>query len=218
MNIAHACGKLFELLFPRPTRIAVFDTISADKLMRIASSTWVECEISCIAPLPYAHTLVRDAIHATKYHGHMRASQLLGEVLAPTIAEVIADKRMFGTYHTPILIPIPLHPVRMRERGFNQTERIAQAMLQALQDKKTNLVSHALIRVKNTPRQARQTSRMVRLQNISGAFMVQNPENVRGRDIILLDDVVTTGATMHTAKTALMEAGAREVLCVAVAH
>jgi ComF family protein len=219
MNIVvHACRIVFDILFPARQSDVLFDTIDADTLSRLARPPIVRLGALVIAPLPYEHRLVRKAIHAVKYHGHVRATMLLGETLAPFVAEELAERQMIGVFEAPLVIPIPLHTTRERERGFNQSERIALAMIQHLPDTPLLLHRHVLIRIKRTQSQARTTSRQERLQNMIDAFKVQDPASVTGRHIILIDDVVTTGATLRAAEDALLEAGAHEVLCVAVAH
>ena len=211
-------GKLVGLVFPHKTPIARFDTLSIDQLAQTAHTVHIRCLVSCIAPFPFTNALVRTAIHATKYHGHVRASSLLGQALAPFLAESLADLRMTGRFTTPLLIPMPIHTRRLRERGYNQSERIAKALIDELQDTQTSLAMNILLRIKNTKRQARKTNRNTRMSAVRGAFSVKKDTDVRNMDIILLDDVITTGATMREARDTLIHAGVREVLCVACAH
>jgi ComF family protein len=209
---------VFTTLFPTHPRDAWLDVVDPDTLARLAHPPITRFGTTMIAPLPYHNTLIKRAIHAAKYHGHIRATQVVGRAIAPTLLEELADKRMVGSFERPIMVPIPLHPMREEERGYNQSERITQAILQVLQDPTIRLHTHALVRIKHTSRQARTKNKQERLSNIEGAFQAPDYTTVQNRDIILVDDVITTGATMYAARTALLDAGAREVLCVAVAH
>jgi ComF family protein len=157
-------------------------------------------------------------IHAAKYRANARATLLLGEALAPPLSEELADKRMFGTFVAPLLIPVPLHPKRLRERGFNQSERIAAALLRHLPESGITLAPATLVRTRSTKSQAHTQSSHERIANMLGAFSVPDPAQVFNRHVILIDDVVTTGATLFAAREALLDAGASDVLCVAVAH
>jgi len=160
---------------------------------------------------------VRSCVHAAKYHGHVRAAQLLGEALSPYVAELIAEKELFGTYEQPIIVPVPLHKQRKKERGFNQAGRIAEVVARETSTKLLDCHNDVLIRVRDTAPQAK-LNRKVRLQNLKSAFKVVKEQAVKNADIILIDDVVTTGATMASAKSVLLDAGARNVLCVAATH
>jgi ComF family protein len=207
---------VLDMVFPRNIAIARYDALDASCIARTASVTVVNVPFPCLAPFPYDHKLVRGAIRATKYHAHERAAALLGEALAPFVAEEVSERRMFGSFTNALLVPIPLHPQRLRDRGFNQAERIAQS-LNAHIGETLVLSPDLLVRVHNTATQTKQT-RKQRLMNMRGSFAVAPRAPVAGADIVLLDDVVTTGATMGAARDALRAAGAREVLCVAVAH
>jgi ComF family protein len=210
--------SLLEVFFPRPSKVAKFDTIDPDTLMQYVRGTqwYVPLDYPCIAPLAYKATLVRDAIHAAKYHGHIRASEILGRAIAPFIAEDLADRRAFGTFTELYITAIPLHPLREKERGFNQSERIARVLAEAMGI--PDCYRETLVRVRNTNPQARNRDRSERMRNMNKAFQVANTVDIRGKDILLVDDVVTTGATMRWARTALEKGGARNVLCIAVAH
>jgi len=214
-KILTACA---DILFPRDAHVLIFDTIDICAIERLATHPVTHTPITCLAPFPYRHKLIRSAIQATKYHGHRRAPSLLGEVLAPHIAEELSDRRMFGTFLEPLLIPIPLHSKRLRERGFNQTERIAEALIKTLSDENITIDTTSLVRVKNTKHQTLQHKREERAKNLQNAFSVKDLECIRGKDILLFDDVLTTGATLSSAKRTLQKAGVRNVLCIAVAH
>ncbi len=218
VSVKSAVRSCIALLFPTETRYARFDVLPARVLARTAVRTIVRSEPVCLAPLPYDNAIVRDAVHAMKYHKHERAALLLGVVLAPFVGEELADRRMLGSFLEPLVVPVPLHPTRLRERGFNQAERVATSLLAELDDGTLVLCTNALARTKHTAVQARSTDRAARFENMEGAFAVADPSLVAGRDIILLDDVITTGATLGAARAALLDAGARDVLCVAVAH
>ena len=209
---------LFDLLFPRDIRVSVFDSLPRIDIERCARQMYFHGACECLAPLPYKKPLVRYAIQAVKYHGHKRAAVLLGETLAPFVAEELSDRRMFGSFMNPLLIPIPLHKTRLRERGFNQSERIASALYASMLCEGMTLEQQLLERTKHTESQAHSTSKAERFANMEGAFTVTDPERVAHQDILLLDDVMTTGATLSVAQKALYNAGARNVLCVAVAH
>ena len=170
------------------------------------------------AYLPYREPLVRLLVQQAKFHNNHEAAVLLGKTLAPHIAELLGELRSFNAFTETLLVPVPLHKKRIHERGFNQSERIAKALLAELADEHTTLSSHVLVRHVYTQAQTQQHSRADRLKNLHEAFSTPVPRAVFGKDILLLDDVVTTGATLSSAKRALIAHGAHKVVCVAVAH
>jgi ComF family protein len=212
------CRVLIEYLFPAHADDTWLDVVPVTVLARLARPPVVRSGISIIAPLPYEQVLVRNAIHAVKYRGHVRAARLLGEVLAPVLAEELGEQYMRGVFEDPLVVPIPLHALREKERGYNQSTRIAQALLQCLPDTPLVLRTNILTRTKHTQSQVRASSRAQRKANMAHVFSVHSRTAVSDRYVILIDDVVTTGATLHAARAALLRAGARDVLCVAVAH
>jgi ComF family protein len=209
---------LCDVFFPQEIRISIFNDMEISTLEKLAVRISVPSPHQCIAPFPYKNKRIKDAIRAMKYYGHKRASYLLGTILYPYLAEELSEKRMFGIFLEPILIPIPLHSTRLHERGFNQTERIAVALLSHCNEEAIVLRTDILFRKKNTRTQTKQETKKERFGNMKDAFYVSNPHYIIGKDIILLDDVVTTGATLASAKKTLQNAGARNVLCIAVAH
>jgi len=115
-----------------------------------------------------------------------------------------------------VVVPVPLHPARLAERGYNQAALLAAAVARELD---APLEARALVRTRHTSQQAR-LDRAGRLQNVAGAFAARRGAGVRGKRVVLVDDVATTGATLEACRAALLEAGAVSVtaLCVARAE
>lgn len=100
------------------------------------------------------------------------------------------------------IIPVPLHPKRLRERGYNQAEVIAKGLAESMG---VPVITDVLLRNVNTQTQTKKT-RIERLKNMSGVFAVSNPEKISNGHILLVDDVITTGATLETCAQTLLEA------------
>ncbi len=215
MNIFN---NLFEIFFPKNKTSLLYDKIDKNVLEKKAVRIFSNTNPKCIAPFPYNQKLIRNAVHTAKYQSHERSARLLGEILVPYVLEEIAEKRMFEDFINIIVIPVPLHKKRVHERGFNQSERIAKAFIKQINDKNITLNTNSLIRNKNTKSQTMTKNKKDRYENMKNAFKVVNAKNIYKKDIILLDDVITTGATLGSAKQTLEKAGAKSVLCVAVAH
>jgi len=113
-----------------------------------------------------------------------------------------------------LIIPIPLHPSRERGRGFNQSEAIAEEISKTLGVK---LMTGNLIRIKNTKPQPEIKGLEKRQENIAGCFAVKNPELIKGKKIIPIDDVFTSGSTMNEAVKILRKAGAARVIGLVIA-
>ncbi len=109
-------------------------------------------------------------------------------------------------------VPVPLHPRRLAERGFNQA-----ALLAAEVAGERTTAPRALSRARDTPQQA-MLDRAGRLKNVTRAFEAIDPARVRGRRVVLVDDVMTTGATLTACAEALLEAGASSVVGLVVAR
>jgi ComF family protein len=156
---------------------------------------------------PYEGSL-RTVIHALKYSRRPRLAGRLADALIahPAARALLAPDAL--------LVPVPLHPRRLRERGFNQSELIARAL-----GRRTGLplLTRALSRRRDTPPQAGLTA-AVRRRNVSGAFVARPCSALAGRTVVLIDDVLTTGATARACAAALQEAGASAVHVLTVAR
>jgi ComF family protein len=156
---------------------------------------------------------LRELVHLLKYDGVRPAANVLGRMLT----EAIADLQPLLGDGTIMVVPVPLHARKLRERGFNQSELIARAALKLLKDDRLRLSSGALERRRETQSQIG-LSRHQRRENIRGAFAVTKPEDVSGREVLLVDDVFTTGTTASECSRVLRRAGASKVYVATVAR
>ncbi len=150
---------------------------------------------------------VRDAIHQFKYNGFMH----LRHPLASWLGEGLADERM-RTPQIDVLVPVPLHPRRRRERGFNQAQVLA-----SIAGKRAGLAVEALLRRRRYTTTQTHFDRRERVENLRGAFVLTRRAQVKARHLVLVDDVFTTGSTADECALTLRKAGAASVrvLCVA---
>lgn len=164
---------------------------------------------------------MRAAIHALKYGRMHPAAQRLGAMLGEAIAQ-LAPQISTGLATTELLVvPVPLHRTKHRQRGFNQARVLAQCAIAALRKSHPEwqlmLAPSTLMRLRSTESQAGLTHRQRRL-NVRGAFKVSDPEAVRGRHVLLVDDILTTGATARAAAQSLKRAGATAVYVATLAR
>jgi len=137
-------------------------------------------------------------------------------VLAPTLGRLLAqaDERFLDDQKPDAVIPVPLHPRRLRERGFNQAADLARPLARR---RRLPILHRALSRRRNTEPQFG-LSMPQRLKNLKGAFHVPKPNAVKDKTILLVDDVLTTGLTVNECARALKAAGAKHVLVLTLAR
>ena len=157
------------------------------------------------AAWPYEGS-VREIVRRYKYNG-LRS-------LAPVLASEMAHVLREWDPAIDLIVHVPVHPARLRERGFDQSDLLARELLPVAQ-----LASApALVRLRETAVQARAMNAAQRSENVRGAFHVPDPAQIRRANILLIDDVLTTGATLIEAGRALRRGGARTVYALTLAH
>lgn len=168
--------------------------------------------------LPFAHGYAlldyedagKKLVHAIKFKDRPHLGIWVGTQMGAAIAQChwIND--------VDLIIPVPLHPNRRSERGYNQSEKIALGIQEGLRQQNPDapvLATQILIRSRDTPHQIGQ-GREERLRNLTGAFNIETIEVIQNKTILLVDDVLTTGATLAETSATLLEAGAAQV-CIA---
>ena len=148
-------------------------------------------------------SIVRNILHNIKYHDDRQAAAFMGRIMGRSISSVGPFRDMDA------IVPLPLHPVRLKKRGYNQAELLANGMAEVCG---IPVRRDILRRVVATTTQTRR-SRMERWENVHSAFHADD-HVMPGAGLILVDDVVTTGATLEAAAAALLTAPARSV-CIA---
>lgn len=149
---------------------------------------------------------VSDALKSFK----TREQPAMARAFGIMMAERLTGRLAAGPFD--LAAEVPMTPRDLRRRGFNQSQLLAKSVSRALH-----------IRHGRVLRKIRQTApqhtlgRPQRLRNVTGAFTVRKPEQVRGKRILLIDDIVTTGSTLRACREALLKAGAESVVCMAVA-
>ena len=160
---------------------------------------------------------LRQVVLRLKFAGDERLGVRLGEQMATAWASL----PQAGEFVLPLIVPVPLHPSRRRERGFNQSELLAAGLVRALRRRSEGAapqIAKACLRRKRATPPQTGLSVAARRENLRGAFEVIKPEEVRGRQVVLVDDVMTTGATLSACARALKRAGAVRVMGLALAR
>lgn len=151
--------------------------------------------------------VLASLIHLLKYTRRLSLAIRLGKMMSKLVME---DNFLSKTH---LIIPVPLHSTRMRERGYNQSELLAKNMGDYLN---IPISKKALLRVRNTKSQTRLSPEQ-RIENVKGAFTVKESAHIANKHILLVDDVLTTGATLDECAIALLNGGASAVYAVTCA-
>ena len=161
-------------------------------------------------PVTYDNFLVKRLIQNFKYPPLIK--ELKKELAFLIVSHfLLLDKK--PNFSDFVLVPIPLSKKKLKWRGFNQAEEIAKELNEFL---KIPLVSDCLVKIKDTKDQV-ELSEKERKENIKNAFLVKNKDKISGKNVLLVDDVFTTGATMEEAARVLKEAGVKKVVGVVIA-
>lgn len=151
-----------------------------------------------IALSPLTNVVMHEAIHVCKYYS---IRDIISEVLS------LYECRISQLSSADIFVPIPIHMSRKNERGFNQSEVIAQNLAQRF----SKIHANPLAKIKKTPSQVSCKTKTARLQNIKDSFMLRDADGIRNKHVVLVDDVLTTGATLLEAIRTLKSAKPKSI-------
>lgn len=206
---------LLDLLFPPKCvfcrRVLPYGTHGScqkckDSLPRMGSPRRGNYYLKCIAPLRYEGN-VREAVIRFKFHDQSGYATEFARIMAESIREELE-----GQYD--LISWIPVSQKRRKERGYDQAMLLALAVALELQD----VAVETLGKEKDNPAQSSLTGPEERMKNVKNAYVVTEPELVYGKRILLIDDILTTGATMDEAAKTLLKSGAQAVVGAALAQ
>ena len=198
--------RLLDLLFPPREDEATLRGVSSDDFLTLIAPKLIDyTHPGTVTLLPFHNPAVRAALHEAKYHGSTRAFELLGSALAEYLRD--SDELSKKT----VIVPVPLGPMRAAERGFNQVEEALKVVRLELP-----IDSTLLTRARETVSQV-SLPREKRMENMRGAFAATRRADP-ACTYIVVDDVITTGATLQAAVDALTAAGAENIIPLALAH
>lgn len=148
---------------------------------------------------------VQHLLHQLKYQGQRDVGRALGRWYGHDLAR--------HGFQFDLLVPVPLHPRKLAQRGYNQADPFAEGLAESLN---TRWHATGLRRVTHTTSQTRK-SRLERWQNVAEVFEVADPAAIQGQHVLIVDDVLTTGATLEACAAALLAAGAAAVSITTIA-
>lgn len=211
-------NTILNFLFPFSETRRKIESLTAEKVLETCERAEMNDDKNVLSIFSYENKLVREMVHFLKYKGNQTVAKLFAEILYAEIIEKISEISLFENFTNPILIPIPLSKKKLKKRGFNQIELVLEELKKLDMENIFETDFKSLIKTKDTLSQTAVKNRRRRMENIRNCFGVNNVEKIKERNIILIDDVLTTGATIREAKNALIKAGAREVFCITIAH
>ncbi len=209
--------SILNLILPKDLEILEIENISeTDLLNKIPVANEIE-NCKHIALFQYKNKLLKKAIWAIKYNKNQKIITKFSNLLYEFIIENIAEQMTFSAFNNPVLIPIPMHKDNLNERGYNQSDLIVREIYKIDEGENFDVSLNALIKIKKTPHQSKLKNKIERLKNLKNCFYADE-KLVMGKNIILIDDVITTGTTMNEAAKALKNAGAKNVIGFSIAH
>lgn len=219
----------FRLFYPRVCAVCGADLVSGEKVFCIsclykipltrfwndkenivAQIFWgrVNIENACAYFYFAKGSKYRPLLHKLKYKGEREIGTQLGLQFGQELKKSDLYKDI------DFVVPVPLHPKKLRIRGYNQAEAIAEGIALGLG---TNLSTTHLVRTEFTETQTRK-SRAERVKNVAEAFAIANSEELKGKHLLLVDDVVTTGATLEACAAKLLEVEGCRISIAALAY
>ena len=216
--VRHYIKICLDFILPQSYFARIAESLSFETLVKKAAPRYIDEKQEVLALFNFKDEAIRKGIWAFKYHNQTSLARTFAKVLYEHLLDELSDSLLFGGFEEPLLMPIPLSRKRLDERGYNQSLLVAKALGSLDSSRSFVLCADVLIRMKETESQVRMRDRKSREENIKHAFKVMDEQKINDRNIILLDDIVTTGATVSEAKKTLLAAGARNVYCIALAH
>jgi competence protein ComFC len=218
MNVFRLIKQLPRLIFPATSKqVAELESNTPFTLSKKLTPT-LDQSSGVISLFSYRDKNTRLIIKELKYRGNRVFAELLGELLFETLLAELGEENISPSKEKFLLVPIPISKKRLRTRGYNQTELLTKHIFRCDNGLLFEHCPTLLKKIRDTKSQTAMIRKSDRLKNLIGCFKVTEKEKIRRREVVLIDDVVTTGATLREAKKTLLEAGANRVYCFTVAH
>lgn len=209
--------KALDAVIPADPAIAAIEALGLEEYKKLAlEPRRLASGDGAISFFPYSEPKVRTGLVELKMRRNMRIARLIGAAIYEELVAEAADIWLFGPGSPPLLLPIPMARADLRARGWNQCELMLSEVKRRDRGGIFDVDLEALAKARSTGDQVGK-SRRARLESLRGSFVADGAK-VRGRDAIVFDDILTTGATLSEAKRALFAAGARRVLLSSAAR
>lgn len=209
--------SILDFILPNDTLIIEIENMSEIDILNTVPGANDMKDGKYKALFQYKNSLSKKAIWAIKYNKNQKITKKFSSLLYEFVLENISDEMTFGSFDNPLLIPIPMHKNNLKERGYNQSELIVREIFKIDNGNNFDISFNALVKIKETPHQSALKNKNERLKNLKDCFFA-DAEKVKNKNIILIDDVITTGTTMREASKILRGAGAKKIISFSLAH
>lgn len=210
---------LLDILFPtKCINCRTKNQILCDYCISFIKQAERETERNITAVFDYRDPVIKKAIWELKYHNKRYLGKKLGELLYEYLIEDISELKIEVPGRSIYVIPVPISNKKNKFRGYNQAYAIARGFCDSASKGTFELKNKIVFKKIDTIPQAKITNRKRRLENIKNVFGIKNEKIIKGRTIIIIDDVTTTGGTISEIMKILKSSGAKKVIGFAVAH
>jgi len=207
--------KLLDILVPEEGRLGKLLSLEPALAYRLLPKSNLN-QRGILALFDYQNKMVRLLVRAVKFKNNPQARRLAADFLYEGFVDLASDTSLFEG-STPILIPVPMSKGEKKSRGYNQCEELARE-IQKISGDQIQVEYNLLQKIRNTDRQVHLTKEE-RIKNLKNCMQVFDPEGIlKNKNIILLDDIHTTGSTFLEARRALLAAYAHSVSGLFLAH
>jgi len=216
-KILNTISNIWNFLLPKDKDVSIIEKMSEKDILAIIPAS-DEIGESYLKPFfLYKNKLCKKAIWAIKYNKNQIILSKFSNLFYEFIIANIAEANLFSPFEKPILMPIPMYKDDIQKRGYNQSILIVEEIFKIDNGINFEIETKIFKKIKNTPHQSSLKNKNERLKNLKNCFCI-NENFVKNRNIILIDDVITTGTTMKEARDTLKKAGAKKVICFSIAH
>lgn len=206
-----------DQLFPNDRRVKyiqnLIDTNSLNSLPQAHN-----LRPNTISLFSYQDLHVKSLVKQIKYKNNQAFTKEIAKLLYEEIIGIYSEEMFFHAKNKPIIIPVPMSRDRKKVRGYNQTEKILFEIKLHDEQKIFDYRSDIIFKKDNSKPQTQTLTKEERLRNIKNSFFIKEPNIIKKRTLFIIDDVITTGATISEIESLLMHHGANQVYSFTIAH
>ena len=191
---------------------------SLEKIKKLSSQIFQKGEKNFYFFLPYGNQDVRKALKDYKFNKKIFLSRFFAEILYENLPEILFDLKIKNSFSAPLLVTVPTFWTKRLSRSYDQNALLVKKFLKMGGKNFVQYKKNVLIKIKNNKSQSLTENKKERLENPKGSFFVLRKKAVKERNIILFDDILTTGSTAKEICKLLKKAGAKKIVIVTLAH
>lgn len=212
-------GFILNTLFPvKCLGCGQKDETLCDKCISKIHIAERETDRNILAVFDYRDNVIKKAIWELKYHHKKYLGEKLGGLLYAFLIEDISELKTYAGGRPIYVIPVPISNQKTKIRGYNQSLSIARGFCTSSEKSIFEIKNKIVFKKANTIPQAKIQNKKDRLKNVKGVFNIKDGKTLKGRTVIIIDDVTTTGGTINEMMRVLKNAGVKRVVGFAVAH